>query len=163
MDDQILVGLCLIVTGVYLVLFWHAPSIAFHGVQSAWLMFVKALPWIAVSMLIAGLLERSFDRNLLYKWFGPGAGIKGVILATLIGSIGTGSRWGAYPLAAAMLAAGASAPSVMAFTTSWMLISIPRLASEFPFLGVKLTITRMLLSYVAAFVAGGLIMLVTGK
>lgn len=154
MDDSILVGLSFIVTGIYLTLFWKAPSVAILGVQSAWMMFTKALPWMSVSMLIAGLLERSVDKQSIFRLFGADSGIKGVLLAALLGSIGTGSRWGVYPLAAVMLASKASVPAVMAFTTSWMLISLPRVASEFPFFGVRLTLYRMLLSYGAALFVG---------
>ncbi len=161
MNDQILVGLSFIVTGVYLALFWRNPAMALHSAQSAWLMFTKAFPWMAVSMLIAGLLERSIDRHLLYRFFGAHSGFRGVLLATLLGSLGTGSRWGVYPLAAAMLAAQASLPSVMAFTTSWMLISIPRSASEFPFFGIRLTFARMALSYAVSILAGVIMLLFT--
>ena len=161
MNDQILVGLSFIVTGVYLVLFWRNPAMALHGTQSAWLMFTKALPWMTVSMLIAGLLERSIDRHLLYRLFGAHSGFRGVFLATILGSLGTGSRWGVYPLAAAMLAARASLPSVMAFTTSWMLISIPRSASEFPFFGIRLTFVRMALSFAISILAGLIMLLFT--
>ena len=161
MNDQILVGLSFIVTGIYLTLFWRNPTLALHGVQSAWLMFTKAFPWMAVSMLIAGLLERSIDRHLLYRLFGAQNGFRGVLLATLLGSLGTGSLWGVYPLAAAMLTARASLPSVMAFTTSWMLISIPRSASEFPFFGIRLTFVRMALSYAVSILAGVIMLLFT--
>lgn len=154
MDEPILVALCVAVTGVYLALFWRQPHIALHSVQRSWTMFAKAFPWIVVSMLVAGLIESSLDRSALYRLFGPKAGLRGVLLATLAGSFGTGSRWGAYPLAAAMLSARAGLPSVMAFTTSWMLISIPRSASEFPFFGIRLTFFRIGVSYVAAFTAG---------
>lgn len=160
MDDSILVGLSMIVTGLYLVLFWKHPIFALHGVQSAWLMFIKALPWMSVSMLIAGLLERSVDKTYLYRMFGATSGWRGVLLAAAFGSLGTGSRWGVYPLAAAMLNARASLASVMTFTTSWMLISLPRSASEFPFLGVRNTFIRMAISYAAALFVGVLLLFI---
>ena len=161
MDEQILVGLCFLVTGIYLLLFLRDTTMALHSVQSAWIMFTKAFPWMLVSILIAGILERSFDKAILYRLFGAESGFKGVLFATLAGSLGTGSRWGVYPLAAVLLSSKASLPSVMAFTTSWMLISIPRSASEFPFLGIRLTFLRMLLSYMAALFVGGVMYLFT--
>lgn len=161
MDDQILVGLSCIVTGIYLILFWRAPGIAAAGIHSAWSTFSKALPWMSVSILMAGLFEQTFDARWLHRLFGAHSGLRGIILAALLGSLGTGTRWGVYPLAALMLSARASPASVMAFTTSWMLISIPRTAAEFPFFGVRFTFLRMAVSYVAAIAAGALTLLLT--
>ena len=163
LDDTILACLGFLVTGAYLALFWRAPGIALQGVQSAWRMFLQALPWMSVSILVAGLFEQGFDQRWLHRLFGPHSGLRGVALAALLGSLGTGSRWGVYPLAAVMLSARASAGAVIAFTTSWMLISIPRTAAEFPFLGVRLTFVRMAVSYIAAFAAGCLTLLFHGR
>ena len=153
-DETILFILSAAVFAVYAYLFLRAPTIALHGVQSAWLTFTKALPWMGVSILLAGLFEHTFDQRLLHRLFGPQSGLRGVALAALLGSLGTGSRWGVYPLAAVMLASRASLGAVMAFTTAWMLISLPRTAAEFPFFGIRLTFARMALSYLAALVAG---------
>lgn len=154
MDDQILVGLSCIVTGTYLFLIWRAPGMAATALHSAWSTFAKALPWMSVSILLAGLFEQSLDARWLYRLFGTHSGLRGILLAALLGSLGTGTRWGVYPLAAVMLTARASPASVIAFTTSWMLISIPRTAAEFPFFGVRLTFVRMAVSYLAAVAAG---------
>ncbi|MCY0875806.1 MAG: permease [Firmicutes bacterium] len=154
MDDAILVGFSFTISGIYLLLFWRNPHMALHSVQSAWLMFAKALPWMSVSLLMAGLMEGALQKSVIVRLFGADSGVKGVLLAAALGALGTGSRWGVYPLAAAMLSAQASLASVMTFTTSWMLISIPRSASEFPFFGVRLTFLRMLLSFGAALIVG---------
>lgn len=154
MDETILLVLSSAVFSVYVFLFFRAPAVALRGVHSAWLTFTRALPWMGVSILLAGLFEHTVDQRVLHRLFGPHSGLRGVALAALLGSLGTGSRWGVYPLAAVMLASRASVGSVMAFTTAWMLISLPRTAAEFPFLGVRMTFLRMGLSYLAAFVAG---------
>jgi uncharacterized membrane protein YraQ (UPF0718 family) len=160
MDETILVTLSFAMSAVYMILLWKNPHLAMHSAQAAWHMFAKAFPWMSLSMLMAGLMEGAIRPTVLLRLFGPESGLKGVLLADLLGSLGTGSRWGVYPLAAAMLASRANIAAVMTFTTSWMLISLPRTASEFPFLGVRLTFVRMILSYAAALLVGCIVLLI---
>lgn len=152
----------LIATGIltllgYLLFLFLRPSIAAEGLEATTDMFVKALPWIIVSMFAAGLLAQLVSPTVVARWLGRESGTLGVFVGALLGAFGTGSRWAVYPLAAGLLGANASAGAVFAFMTSWQLVSLPRLPAEFPFLGIPFTILRAVMSLIVAIVGGLLI------
>lgn len=141
----------------YLVLGVLRPGAAANGLDATTEMFLQAAPWIIVSMFAAGLLAELVPHDLIAKWLGRGSGTLAIFLGAILGSFGTGSRWGAYPLAAGLLAANASPGAVFAFMTTWQLVSLPRLPAEVPFLGLNFTVLRAVLSVVVAIIGGLLI------
>lgn len=152
--DKILVGVAALTLAGYVASAFMRPSLAAEGLNLATEMFLQSVPWIIVSMFAAGLIGQFFDTQMIARWFGSGTGIRGIITAAILGLFGTGSRWAVYPLAASLLAAEATPGSVFAFMTSWQLVSVLRIPAEFPFLGVRFTVVRAVVSVVIA-VAGG--------
>ncbi|WP_290585600.1 permease [Alicyclobacillus sp.] len=133
------------------------PDLASNALEVTVDMFLQSLPWIVVSMFMAGLLSQVIDPAALARWLGREAGFSGIVLGALLGMAGTGSRWAMYPLAAGLLASEASPGAVFAFVTSWQLVSLTRLPAEVPFYGVSFTIVRAVLSFLIA-VAGGVLL-----
>ncbi|MBX5437351.1 MAG: permease [Alicyclobacillaceae bacterium] len=156
MDRTLLMFGALTVTA-YALLSWLRPAKAAHGLDIAVDMFLQALPWIVVSMFMAGLLAQLFQPAFIARLLGRDSGIAGIVLAALMGLCGTGSKWAVYPLAAGLLAVGASPGSVFSFVTTWQLVSLPRLPAEVPFYGPRFTLVRALVSVVIAILGGILV------
>ncbi|AEJ43589.1 hypothetical protein TC41_1660 [Alicyclobacillus acidocaldarius subsp. acidocaldarius Tc-4-1] len=119
-------------------------------------MLAQSLPWIIVSMFLAGLVSQWLEPELVARWLGREAGIVGIVFGAALGMLGTGSRFAVYPLAVSLLAADASPGAVVAFTTSWQLTSLARLPAEFPFFGIPFTLARFVISLLIS-VAGGVL------
>ncbi|MCL6600134.1 MAG: permease [Alicyclobacillus macrosporangiidus] len=132
------------------------PDLANNALEVTVEMFLQSLPWIVVSMFMAGLLSQVIDPAALARLLGREAGWTGIVLGALLGMAGTGSRWAMYPLAAGLLTSEASPGAVFAFVTSWQLVSLTRLPAEVPFYGVPFTIWRAVLSVVIAVLGGWL-------
>jgi uncharacterized membrane protein YraQ (UPF0718 family) len=135
------------------------PETASASLETAFDMFLQAMPWIVISMCAAGLLTQLLDPRLIARMLGQEAGLRGVFTGALLGIFGTGSRWAMYPIAAGLLEADASLGAVFSFVTSWQLVSLTRLPAEIPFFGVHFSLLRVLLSVLLAFVGGTLIQL----
>ncbi|OFW75176.1 MAG: hypothetical protein A2201_00985 [Alicyclobacillus sp. RIFOXYA1_FULL_53_8] len=155
--DKSLLGVGALTLFGYVFLSIARPSAAAEGLDATAEMVLKAAPWIIVSMFAAGLLAQFISTDMIARWLGRGTGATGVILAAILGSFGTGSRWAVYPLAAGLLSADASPGAIFAFMTTWQLVSIPRLPAEFPFLGSQFTFLRATISLIVAIVGGLLI------
>ncbi|KPV43500.1 permease [Alicyclobacillus ferrooxydans] len=152
--DIVLIAMGFLTLLGYVVMAIIRPQTALSGLDASTEMFVQAVPWIVVSMFAAGLIAQWLQPQLIARWLGREAGFGGILLGTLLGLFGTGSRWAMYPLAAGMFAADASPGAVFAFVTTWQLVSLPRLPAEIPFYGVNFTVVRAIVSVVIALIGG---------
>lgn len=141
----------------YLVLLLWRPSAAAEGLDNTFEMLWQAAPWIIVSMFTAGLISQIVRPSLIARYLGPQAGLLGIFIAAVIGIFGTGSKWAVYPLAAGLLAANATPGAVFSFMTTWQLVSLPRLPAELPFLGMRFTVSRVIVSILISFIGGILV------
>lgn len=154
--DRTLVWISAVTGTAYVITCVYEPSEAVGAARSALEMLAQSLPWIVVSMFLAGLVSQWLEPELVARWFGRESGLIGIALGALLGMLGTGSRFAVYPLAVSLLAADASPGAVVAFTTSWQLTSIARLPAEFPFFGVPFALVRFAVSLVIS-IAGGVL------
>ena len=58
--------------------------------------------------LLLGLLDVWVPRETLMKHMGPASGIKGAVIAFVLGSVAAGPLYGAFPIAAVLMKKGAS-------------------------------------------------------
>ncbi|RIV22980.1 hypothetical protein D2Q93_08415 [Alicyclobacillaceae bacterium I2511] len=155
--DKMLVGIGTVTLLGYLGTAWLRPSMAAEGLETTVQLFVQSVPWIVVSLFSAGLLAQWLHPPAIARILGQEARLYGILLGALLGTLGTGSRWAMYPIAAELLAAHASTGAVFAFVTTWQLVSLTRLPAEIPFYGGRFTILRAIISVVIAVVGGLLI------
>jgi uncharacterized membrane protein YraQ (UPF0718 family) len=155
--DRMLVSVILVTLGGYALLALVRPQAAVGGLNATAEMFVQALPWMLVSMFLAGLLSQVMHTHWIARWLGTEAGLGGIVLGALLGLCGTGSRWAVYPLAAGLIAAKASPGAVFSFVTSWQLVSLTRIPAEIPFYGETFTFVRAVVSFLLAILGGVLV------
>ncbi|MEZ4628649.1 MAG: permease [Eubacteriales bacterium] len=88
---------------------------------------LSVLPPIFIS---PGLLDVWVDRATMMKYTGKGSGVKGVLIAFLLGSAAAGPLYAAFPFAGIMLKKGSSLTNVLIFIGAWSTTKIPLLRSK---------------------------------
>ena len=110
--------------------------------------FMEMLSFIPPVFIILGLLDVWVPREKVVSHLGPTSGVKGLLLAILIGSAAAGPLYGAFPVAAVMMKKGAGFFNVMVFIGAWATLKIPMFLFETQFLGGVFSVTRWLCSFV---------------
>lgn len=127
-----------------------------HGEGLMWglTMTLKILPLIFFALLVAGMVQILIPRESVSAWIGSEAGLKGIILGSIAGSLSPGGPYVSLPIALALLHSGASIGTVVSFLTAWALIAVSRLPMEIGFLGWKVTLIRVMSTFFFPPVAG---------
>lgn len=111
--------------------------------------------------LLLGLLDVWVPKTTMVKYMGEGSGLKGILLAFFIGSAAAGPLYAAFPVAAIFMKKGVKFSNLLIFIGAWSTMKIPMLLFEMQSLGVRFTLTRLLINIpgilVIAFILAGLI------
>lgn len=113
--------------------------------EDAFWLFLSILPQLAAGLLIGGLVTRLVSQEKVASLLGAGSGVKGLMLATIAGSLTPGGPFTSFPMVYALWIAGADAGALIAFISAWSLLGFNRLIVwELPLLGVHFTVVRYL-------------------
>jgi uncharacterized membrane protein YraQ (UPF0718 family) len=104
---------------------------------------ISVIPPIFV---LLGLMDVWVDRATMMKYTGKGSGIKGILIAFILGSAAAGPLYAAFPVAGVMLKKGSSLLNVFIFIGAWSTTKIPMLTFEAANLGFAFTLLRLALS-----------------
>jgi uncharacterized membrane protein YraQ (UPF0718 family) len=111
--------------------------------------------------ILLGLLDIWVPKETMVKYMGEGSGLKGIVLAILIGSAAAGPLYGAFPVAAVFMKKGVKFSNIMIFIGAWSTTKIPMLLFEATSLGTKFALTRLLIDIpgilIIAFILSALI------
>lgn len=94
--------------------------------------------------ILLGLLDIWVPREMMIKYMGEGSGLRGIVLSIIIGSVAAGPLYGAFPVATVFMKKGVKFSNILIFIGAWSTTKIPMLLFEMTSLGVKFTITRLL-------------------
>lgn len=95
--------------------------------------------------ILLGLLDIWVSRETMVKYMGEGSGIRGVVLAIILGSAAAGPLYGAFPIAAIFMKKGVKFSNVLIFIGAWSTTKIPMFLFEMSALGVRFAVTRLLI------------------
>lgn len=123
----------------------------------------RQLPLLLLAFAMAGYVEVLVPRGFIDTWLGAGAGLKGILLASLAGGLLPFGPYVVFPMAAALGEAGASVATLVAFVTGWIMWSTGKLAFEIGTLGPGFTARRMALYLIFPPLAGVLTLLLSGR
>lgn len=114
-------------------------------------------PRLPFALVAAECLGRLLPPDVVSAWIGADSGMTGVLIASAVGAALPGGPMLAFPLAIALLRAGAGPEALVALITAWSLIAVHRtLMFELPLLGGRFTVTRLALCVPLPVIAGGL-------
>jgi uncharacterized membrane protein YraQ (UPF0718 family) len=124
------------------------PDIGVSSVKSIWDNMKEMLGVLPPVFLLLGLLDVWVDRQTMMKYTGPDSGLKGILIAFVLGSAAAGPLYAAFPVAALMLKKGSSVRNVFIFIGAWSTTKIPMLTFEASGLGVPFMAVRLALSVI---------------
>ncbi|KGG79453.1 permease [Caloranaerobacter azorensis H53214] len=95
--------------------------------------------------IVLGLLDIWVPRETMVKYMGENSGLKGIVLAIILGSAAAGPLYGAFPIAAVFMKKGVKFSNVLIFIGAWSTTKIPMFLFEMSSLGVRFAVTRLLI------------------
>lgn len=102
--------------------------------------------------ILLGLLDVWVPREKMIRYMGAGSGVKGGVLAFLLGSFAAGPLYGAFPFAAVLMKKGASFTNILIFIGAWSTTKIPMLLFEISALGPRFALSRLAIDIVGIIV-----------
>ncbi|SDJ92768.1 permease [Natronincola ferrireducens] len=96
--------------------------------------------------IMLGLLDVWIPRETMIKYMGEDSGIKGTILAFVMGSAAAGPLYAAFPIALVLMRKGAKFNNILVFIGAWSTTKIPTLLFEISALGIEFTLTRLMVN-----------------
>ena len=124
------------------------------GLEASGRSLLQFTPLLIAIFLTIGYAEVLIPRELIASWLGSGSGARGILVGTAIGAITPGGPFVSFPLAATLYESGAGIGPMVAFITSWGLLSLSRFPMEWAIVGPRLTLARMASSLILPPLAG---------
>ena len=124
------------------------PGIGLKSLELTRANLLEMMSVIPPIFILLGLLDVWVDRSTMIRLTGNGSGLKGVLIAFLMGSAAAGPLYAAFPVAGMMLKKGSSLRNVFIFIGAWSTTKIPMLTFEAASLGLPFTLTRLALSVI---------------
>lgn len=152
------IGFIVVAVLIYTVGFVLNPDIVTKGLKISFRTLtdpdIGLIPLVVSATLIAGLVQATIPRQVISDFLGEEAGLKGIALGTIFGSVMPGSPYVIFPLIGGLYKSGAGVGTVIAFVSAWSLISLARIPTELPFLGTKMVAVRIAVSLIFPIVLG---------
>ena len=121
----------------------------------AWIQLQPLLLRLPPAILAGVFLAALVPEQLVVAVLGEASGLRGILLATLIGGLLPGGPMIAFPLGLALLEAGMGMPQMITLVTAWSVLAVHRLlVFEAPMMGWRFTGLRLLASAPLAPAAG---------
>lgn len=98
--------------------------------------------------ILLGLLDVWVPREQMIRFMGEGSGVKGWLVAFLLGSFAAGPLYGAFPFAAMLMRKGAGFTNILVFIGAWSTTKIPMLLFEVSAMGARFALSRLAIDIV---------------
>ena len=128
-----------------LVGYYQGNNLHITGLQISAKMIVQMMPLLLLALVIAGMSQvfAAQQEEFITKWLGPESGLRGIMLASVAGTLTPGGPVVTVPLLAGLLRSGSSIGVAVAYLTGWGAWSLARLPLEVSILGWKFTLIRV--------------------
>ena len=113
------------------------------GLKASLRLLVEILPLLFLAFIVAGMVPVLLPKELLSKWVGAEAGLRGIFIGTIAGGFAPGGPFVSLPIAAGLLHSGAGIGTMVAFLTGWSLWAVSRIPMEVGILGWKVALIRL--------------------
>ena len=144
----------LTLTGLILFLYFF-PSYADQTKESLNVQIKNFLLILPPIFVLLGLLDIWVPREIMVKFMGPGSGIKGFLIAFILGSAAAGPLYGAFPIAAAIMKKGAGFFNIIVFIGAWSTTKIPMFLFELHSLGIRFALSRLFINVIGIVIIAG--------
>ena len=141
----------------YLIVLFYDQTVFTEAVGITWTYLREMLEVLPPVFILSTLITVWVPRDLITTGFGTKSGLRGRLMSLLIGSLSAGPIYAAFPLAASLLAKGASVANIVTIISAWAVVKLPMLIVETRFLGLGFALTRYLLTVPIIFVMAELV------
>jgi len=124
------------------------------GLKASLRLLVEILPLLFLAFIVAGMVPVLLPKELLLKWVGAEAGLRGIFIGTIAGGFAPGGPFVSLPIAAGLLHSGAGIGTMVAFLTGWSLWAVSRIPMEVGILGWKVALIRLACTFFFPPIAG---------
>ena len=133
------------------------------GLRLAWKQTCAITPKMILAFLISGFFSQIIPTELVAQWLGKDAGLKGVLIGSLLGGLTPGGPIICFPVVYVLFKTGAAVPALISFLTAWSVFAFHRvLAYELPMMGMQFVRIRLLACLILPPLAGLLASAITG-
>lgn len=153
MDTTTLI-LAAVATILLAIAFWRGHDLPQAGLLTAGRTLWRNLPILLLGFAIAGLIQVLVPRELISRWLGAEARIKGVLIACLVGGLVPGAPYAVFPFVAGLYKAGAGLGAVAGFVSAWSLWSVSRLPIEMALIKPRAALVRYGITFAVPPLAG---------
>ncbi|HLV10563.1 MAG TPA: permease [Halanaerobiales bacterium] len=115
---------------------------------------LEMLAILPAVLFLMALVDVWVPPEYIKKYLGKNTGIKGIILAVILGTLPTGPMYVAFPIAAELLKKGAGLKNIIIFLGVWASLKIPQIGIEIQFLGLKFAFLRFIFTLVSVVFIG---------
>ena len=134
--------------------FWRGRDLPLAGLLAAGRTLWRNLPLLLLGFVVAGLAQVLVPKELITRWLGTEAGVKGILTGCVVGGLVPGAPYATFPLVAALYRGGASLGAVVGFVSAWSLWSVSRLPVEMALIDPKPALVRYAITFVVPPIAG---------
>lgn len=132
----------------------RGSDVALDGLLAAWRTLRRNLILLILGFVLAGLVQVLIPRELITRWLGEEAGIKGILIGCVVGGLVPGAPYATFPLVASLYEAGASIGAVVGFVSAWALWSVSRLPIEMALIDPRPALIRYGVTFAVPPLAG---------
>ena len=152
--DPTTLSLLIAAVALLVIAFMRERSLPLEGLTAAGRLLWNNLLILLLGFVIAGLVQVLVPRDLVSRWLGGEAGIKGVLIASVTGGLVPGPPYAVFPVVASLYEAGASLGAVVAFVSAWALWSVSRLPVEMALIDPRPALVRYAITFMVPPIAG---------
>lgn len=140
-----------------LLLFFTAPEIGWASLRITQSNLTEMLSILPAIFLLLGLMDVWIQRETMMKYMGENAGLKGGVIAFIMGSVAAGPLYAAFPIAGMLLKKGVKLSNVFIFIGAWSTTKIPMILFETSNLGWRFMLVRLICSVIGIIVIAAIL------
>jgi uncharacterized membrane protein YraQ (UPF0718 family) len=134
--------------------FWRGSDLPQAGIAAGARTLWRNLPILLLGFLIAGMVQVLIPKDLITRWLGTEAGVKGILIGCVLGGLVPGAPYAVFPLVAVFYQGGAGLGAVVGFVSAWSLWSVSRLPVEMALIGPNPALVRYAVTFLVPPIAG---------
>jgi uncharacterized membrane protein YraQ (UPF0718 family) len=119
------------------------PALALQSVTQWFTGIGQVLAIVPSVLILIGLFDAWVPKEVVERGLGPMSGLRGVLLALLLGTGSAGPLYAAFPIGLSLREKGARTANLVIFLGAWATIKIPMLMMESAFLGTRFAMLRL--------------------
>lgn len=134
---------CLSLCAAVAVLALRGEAALWRALAGALDLAIFIVPVLGAGLLLAATMRQLLPEGALSRWLGAESGLRGLLLASVVGIVTPGGPIAAFPLVLAVLAAGAGPAQMVALISAWSVLGLHRvLVWEMPIMGRRFVLLR---------------------